>query len=146
MRAFDLLEPIHQLDVIPPYDVNWYGLRQPVFWRMAAAQRQKRRLLVEQWFLLLLRTLLIVLVVLATMWRLGNRSLANNYADPLQYMNTDRPADLLYYYMETIPFGIGYGLMLALVPAELRDEPGPLRGPDRRRAPPRRSSRGHSHR
>lgn len=53
-----------------------------------------------------------VLVVLATMWRLGNRSLANNYADPLQYMNTDRPADLLYYYMESIPFGVGYGLML----------------------------------
>src|SRR5215217_8035692 len=53
-----------------------------------------------------------VLVVLAAMWRLGNRSLANNYADPLQYMNTDRPADLLYYYMETIPFGIGFGLML----------------------------------
>jgi peptidoglycan/LPS O-acetylase OafA/YrhL len=53
-----------------------------------------------------------VLVVLGAMWRLGNRSLANNYADPLQYMNTDRPADLLYYYMETIPFGVGFGLML----------------------------------
>jgi peptidoglycan/LPS O-acetylase OafA/YrhL len=51
-------------------------------------------------------------VVLAAAWKLGTFSLANGYANPLNYMTQDRPADLAYYYLESIPFGIGYGGML----------------------------------
>src|SRR4051812_50000770 len=51
-------------------------------------------------------------VVLAAAWKLGTFSLANGYAIPLNYMTQDRPADLAYYYLESIPFGIGYGGML----------------------------------
>jgi peptidoglycan/LPS O-acetylase OafA/YrhL len=51
-------------------------------------------------------------VVLAAAWKLGTYSLTNGYANPLNYMTQDRPADLAYYYLESIPFGIGYGGML----------------------------------
>jgi len=51
-------------------------------------------------------------VVLAAAWKLGTFSLVNGYANPLNYMTQSRPADLAYYYFESIPFGIGYGGML----------------------------------
>lgn len=53
-----------------------------------------------------------VAVVATAMWKLGSISLVNDYANPLNYMTQDRAADLSYYYLESIPFGIGYGAML----------------------------------
>lgn len=50
--------------------------------------------------------------LLAVMWILGGLSLRYGYADPLNYMFEDRRSDLVYYYFETIPFGIAYALML----------------------------------
>lgn len=52
-------------------------------------------------------------VVLASMWTLGTLSIAHEYANPINYMTADRPSDLTYYYLETIPFGIGFSMMLA---------------------------------
>lgn len=51
--------------------------------------------------------------LLAVMWKLGSLSLEYGYADPLNYMRADRGSDLGYYYLETIPFGIAYGMILA---------------------------------
>ena len=44
-------------------------------------------------------------VVLAAAWKLGTYSLANGYANPLNYMTQDRPADLAYTTWSRSPSG-----------------------------------------
>ena len=64
-----------------------------------------------------------VVALIATMWVLGTLSIRYGYANPLNYMYADRRPDLVYYYMETIPFGIAFGMVLlglALGPARLK--------------------------
>lgn len=51
-------------------------------------------------------------LLIVTMTVLGRLSLTYNYWDPVQYMQQERRADLVYYFLETIPFGAAYGLIL----------------------------------
>jgi len=53
-----------------------------------------------------------LVALLAIMWVLGGLSLRHGYDNPLNYMYDDRRSDLVYYYFETIPFGIAYALIL----------------------------------
>ncbi len=53
-----------------------------------------------------------LLTVLLAAYKMGRWSLVYGYANPLNYMTQSRRGDLLYYYSETIPYGIGYGGML----------------------------------
>lgn len=53
-----------------------------------------------------------VTALIAVMWVLGGLSLRHGYDNPLNYMYEDRRSDLIYYYLETIPFGIAYGFIL----------------------------------
>lgn len=50
--------------------------------------------------------------VLASMWVLGTLSIRNGYANPLSYMGSDRASDLIYYYMESMPFAVGFSMLL----------------------------------
>lgn len=51
-------------------------------------------------------------LLVITMTVLGRLSLTYGYWDPVQYMQQERRADLVYYFLETIPFGAAYGLIL----------------------------------
>ncbi|HEY5851871.1 MAG TPA: acyltransferase [Lysobacter sp.] len=65
------------------------------------------------------------LVLLAlSLYTLGGLSVAHGYYDPIKYMSEDTPAALTYYYFESLPFAISYGLIIlgaALAPQRLRD-------------------------
>ncbi|PZQ32900.1 MAG: hypothetical protein DI562_02710 [Stenotrophomonas acidaminiphila] len=65
-----------------------------------------------------------IAIVIATMKLLGDISLRNGFANPLQYiLNPSRDAQA-YYYLESIPFAFGYGLILlgaSLASAKLKE-------------------------
>lgn len=52
------------------------------------------------------------IVVLCSMWVLGSYSMQYGFANPLNYMVDDGRPALVYYYLETIPFGVGFSMML----------------------------------
>lgn len=65
----------------------------------------------------------IVLLVVA-LYALGGLSIKHGYADPIKYMVEERSSALTYYYFESLPFAISYGLIIlgcALAPQRLRD-------------------------
>ena len=51
-------------------------------------------------------------VVAIAMYILGSISLEHGYADPRRYMAQSSDAALIYYYFESIPFAVGYGMIL----------------------------------
>ncbi len=53
-----------------------------------------------------------VAIVIATMKFLGDISLRNGFANPLQYISNPSRDAQAYYYFESIPFAFGYGLIL----------------------------------
>lgn len=56
--------------------------------------------------------LLGALVVAVSMYRLGSLSLTYGYANPLLYIQSSARSAQSYYYFESFPFAVGYGLVL----------------------------------
>lgn len=51
-------------------------------------------------------------ILTVTMYALGSLSMKHNFSDPIVYMNSESTGARVYYFLESLPFAIAYGLII----------------------------------